>query len=142
MDFDSTEILLIIENKLQISLNNNILIIELFEESLLEEDTNKMNNVLDTFYDNCKKNNIFFYILYDFSQLSITSSTNLIYNASIYQDHFDKNISVLRSNLKSLCVIITNYTLRESLISILDLYKPELKVNLIEKFEDTTKYFL
>ena len=27
MDFDSTEILLIIENKLQISLNNNILII-------------------------------------------------------------------------------------------------------------------
>lgn len=142
MDFDSTEIFLIIENKIEISLTNNILNIQLFKESLTIEDTNKILDILDKFFDSCKKNNTYFYLLYDFSQLSITSSSNLIYNSSIYQNHFNKHNSIFYHNIKSLCIIIKNYTLRESLNSILYLYKPETKINIVENFEDTNKFFL
>ena len=83
------DVLLLIENKLYIHSIDNILHIELFEESLTLDDNNLMINILDNFYDNCQKKNISFYILYDFSQLSITSSSNLIYNASIHHSHFE-----------------------------------------------------
>lgn len=135
-DLEIDEVLLLIENKIYIHSSNNIVYIELLEDSLTDGDNIIMHKVLDNFYNNCKKNNIIFYIVYDFSQLSITSSTNLIYNASIYQDHFDKHITFFRTNLKYLYIIIQNYTLRESLNNILDLYKPEIQPKIIEDIKD------
>ena len=135
-DLEIDEVLLLIENKIYIHFSNNILHIELLEDSLTDGDNIIMHKVLDNFYNNCKKNNTIFYIVYDFSQLSIISSTNLIYNASIYQDHFDKHINFLRTNLKYLYIIIQNYTLRESLNNILDLYKPEIQPKIIEDIKD------
>ena len=104
-DFEIDDVLLLIENKLYIHSIDNILHIELFEESLTLDDNNLMFNALDIYYDNCQKN-LSFYIVYNFSQLSITSSSNLIYNASIYQTHFDKHIKFFHINLKSLYIII------------------------------------
>ena len=135
-DLEIDEVLLLIENKIYIHSSNNIVYIELLEDSLTDGDNIIMHKVLDNFYNNCKKNNTIFYIVYDFSQLSITSSTNLIYNASIYQDHFDKHINFFRTNLKYLYIIIQNYTLRESLNNILDLYKPEIQPKIIEDIKD------
>tara|TARA_B000000565_G_C23518284_1_gene274728 strand:- start:74 stop:502 length:429 start_codon:yes stop_codon:yes gene_type:complete len=139
-DLEIDEVLLLIENKIYIHSSNNIIYIELLEDSLTDGDNIIMHKVLDNFYNNCKKNNIIFYIVYDFSQLSITSSTNLIYNASIYQDHFDKHINFFRTNLKYLYIIIQNYTLRESLNNILDLYKPEIQPKIIEDIKDIEFY--
>ena len=136
------EILLLLENKIYIHYNTNILHIELLEDSLTLEDTNKMIQILDTFYDNCKKKNISFYILYDFTQLSITSSTSLIYNTAIHRSHFDKHIQLFRSNLKGICIILKNYVIRESLNTILDLYKPEIKPHIIEDIQEISTYFL
>ena len=136
------EILLLLENKIYIHYNTNILHIELLEDSLTLEDTNKMIQILDTFYDNCKKKNISFYILYDFTQLSITSSTSLIYNTSIHRSHFDKHIQLFHSNLKGICIILKNYVIRESLNTILDLYKPEIKPHIIEDIQEISTYFL
>ena len=101
-----------------------------------------MIKILDDFYDNCKKKNISFYILYDFTQLSITSSYNLIYNTSIHQTHLNKHIQLFRSNLKNICIIIKNYTIRESLNTILELYKPEVKPYIIEDIKEISTYFL
>ena len=139
-DLEIDEVLLLIENKIYIHSSNNIVYIELLEDSLTDGDNIIMHKVLDNFYNNCKKNNTIFYIVYDFSQLSITSSTNLIYNASIYQAHFDKHITFLRTNLKYLYIIIQNYTLRESLNNILDLYKPEIQPKIIEDIKDIEFY--
>tara|TARA_Y100000589_G_C27136441_1_gene622771 strand:+ start:764 stop:1192 length:429 start_codon:yes stop_codon:yes gene_type:complete len=139
-DLEIDEVLLLIENKIYIHSSNNIVYIELLEDSLTDGDNIIMHKVLDNFYNNCKKNNTIFYIVYDFSQLSITSSTNLIYNASIYQDHFDKHITFLRTNLKYLYIIIQNYTLRESLNNILDLYKPEIQPKIIKDIKDIEFY--
>lgn len=139
-DLEIDEVLLLIENKIYIHSSNNILYIELLEDSLTDGDNIIMHKILDNFYNNCKKNNTIFYIVYDFSQLSITSSTNLIYNASIYQDHFDKHITFFRTNLKYLYIIIQNYTLRESLNNILDLYKPEIQPKIIENIKDIEFY--
>ena len=139
-DLEVDDVLLLIENKIYIHFLNNILHIELFEDSLTEGDNTIMHKVLDNFYENSKKKNLSFYLLYNFSQLSITSSTNLIYNASIYQDHFDKHITFLRTNLKYLYIIIQNYTLRESLNNILDLYKPEIQPKIIEDIKDIEFY--
>ncbi len=141
-DFQIDNVLLLIENKLYIHSNNDILHIELFEEFLTEEDNNKMHDVLDNFYEDCEKNNISFYILYNFSQLSISNSTNIIYNADIYQDHFNKHIQFLQKNLKRLCIVIQNYTLRETLNTILDFYKPDIKPLIIEDIKDMSKYLL
>ena len=136
------DILLLLENKIYIHFYNNILHIELFEESLTENDNIIMHKVLDHFYDKCKKKNLSFYLLYNFSQLSISSSTNLIYNTPIYQDHFNKHITFFRSNLKSLYIIIQNYVLRESLDNILDLYNPEIKPCIFENIENIPNYLL
>ncbi len=138
-DFEIDDVLLLIENKLYIHSIDNILHIELFEETLTTEDNNLMFNTLDIYYDNCEKKNLSFYIVYNFSQLSITSSSNLIYNASIYQTHFDKHIKFFRTNLKSLYIIVQNYTLRESLNTILNLYNPEIKPHIIENINDLSK---
>ena len=136
------EVLLLLENKVYIHFTNNILHIDFFEESLTLDDTNKMINILDNFYENCKKKNLFFYILYDFTQLSITSSSNLIYNTSIHHSHLNKHIQLFRSNLKKICIIIKNYTIRASLNTILDLYKPEIKPSIIEDIQEISTYFL
>ena len=135
-DFQIEDVLLLIENKLYIHSIDNILHIELFEESLTLDDNNLMFNTLDIYYDNCQKKNLSFYIVYNFSQLSITSSSNLIYNSSIYNNHFDKHINFFRTNLKSLYIIVQNYTLRESLNTILNLYNPEIKPHIIENIND------
>jgi len=135
-------ILLFVEHKIYIHYINNILHIELLEEVLTEKDTNTIHETLDTFYDNCKKNNIFFYILYDFTNLSITSSSFLIYNSPIYNKHFNKHETFFISNIKSICIIIKNYVLRESLNQIIDLYKPENMPHIIENITDADKYFL
>ena len=135
-DLEEDKILFLIENKIYIHFSNNILHIELFEDSLRDCDNTKMHKVLDNFYNNCKKKNISFYLLYNFSQLSITSSTNLIYNISIYQEHFNKHIHFLRSNIKCLYIIIENYTLRETFDTILNLYKPELKPIIIQNISE------
>lgn len=135
-DIEIDDILLLIENKIYIHFLNNILHIELFEESLTEGDNTIMHKVLDNFYKNCKKKNISFYLLYNFSQLSINSSTNLIYNSSIYQNHFDEHIQFFRSNLKSLYIVVENYVLRESLDTILDLYNPEIQPVIIQNIEE------
>ena len=135
-DLDVDDVLLLIENKIYIHFLNNILHIELFEDSLTESDNTIMHKVLDNFYNNCKKKNLSFYLLYNFSQLSITSSTDLIYNVSLYQDHFNKHIQFFRSNLKSLYIIIENYILRESLDTVLDLYKPEIKPLIIQNIKE------
>jgi len=135
-DFEIDDVLLLIENKLYIHSIDNILHIELFEESLTLDDNNLMFNTLDIYYDNCQKKNLSFYIVYNFSQLSITSSSNLIYNSSIYNNHFDKHINFFRTNLKSLYIIVQNYTLRESLNTILNLYNPEIKPHIIENIND------
>tara|TARA_Y100001958_G_C21213079_1_gene538653 strand:- start:955 stop:1380 length:426 start_codon:yes stop_codon:yes gene_type:complete len=135
-DLEVDDVLLLIENKIYIHFLNNILHIELFEDSLTEGDNTIMHKVLDNFYENSKKKNLSFYLLYNFSQLSITSSTNLIYNVSVYQDHFNKHIQFFRSNLKSLYIIIENYILRESLDTVLDLYKPEIKPLIIQNIKE------
>ena len=57
------EVLLLLENKVYIHFSNNILHIDLFEESLTLDDTNKMIDTLDNFYENCKKK-IYFFIFY------------------------------------------------------------------------------
>lgn len=130
------DVLLLIENKIYIHFFNNILHIELFEETLTEGDNTIMHKVLDNFYNNCKKKNLSFYLLYNFSQLSITSSTNLIYNTSVYQDHFNEHIHFLRSNLKCLYIIIESYILRETLDTVLNLYKPEIKPIVIQNINE------
>ena len=135
-DLEVDDVLLLIENKIYIHFLNNILHIELFEDSLTEGDNTIMHKVLDNFYDNCKKKNLSFYLLYNFSQLSITSSTNLIYNVHIYQNHFNEHIQFFRSNLKCLYIIIENYILRESLDTVLDLYKPEIKPLIIQNIKE------
>ena len=135
-DLEVDEVLLLIENKIYIHFLNNILHIELFEYSLTECDNTLMHKVLDNFYNNCKKKNISFYLLYNFSQLSITSSTTLIYNTSVYQDHFNEHIQFFRSNLKCLYIIIKNYILRESLDTVLNLYKPEIKPLIIQNIKE------
>jgi hypothetical protein len=127
MDIETNEILFLSENKVHIHFTNKVLTVELYEDILSSEDTTKMNNILDMFYSNCKKNNIFFYILYDFSQVSISSSSSIICDISIYCDHFNKNTDIFRSNLKCFYIIIQNATLRDLLTSILDSYKPEIK---------------
>ena len=139
---DTTDILLLIENKIHIYFDGKILTIELLEECLLDGDVLIMYKVLDNFYNNCEKNNIFFYILYDFTNLSISSSSSLIYNSSVHHDHLNKHILVFRSHLQNLFVIIQNSTLRSSLDTILDTYKPEIKPILIETIEDIDKHIL
>ena len=103
-DFCIDNVLILLENKLYIHSNKNILNIEVFEEFLTDDDNEKMHEVMDIFYEDCKKNNISFYLLYNFSQLSIANSTNIIYNMSIYQDHFDKHTTFLQKNMKRFCV--------------------------------------
>lgn len=139
---DTTDILLLIENKIHIYFDGKILTIELLEECLSDGDVLIMYKVLDNFYNNCEKNNIFFYILYDFTNLSISSSSSLIYNSSVHHDHLNKHILVFRSHLQNLFVIIQNSTLRSSLDTILDTYKPEIKPILIETIEDIDKHIL
>ena len=139
---DTTDILLLIENKIHIYFDGKILTIELLEECLSDGDVLIMYKVLDNFYNNCEKNNIFFYILYDFTNLSISSSSSLIYNSSVHQDHLNKHILIFRSYLQNLFVIIQNSTLRSSFDTILDTYKPEIKPILIETIEDIDKHIL
>ena len=139
---DTTDILLLIENKIHIYFDGKILTIELLEECLSDGDVLIMYKVLDNFYNNCEKNNIFFYILYDFTNLSISSSSSLIYNSSVHHDHLNKHILVFRSHLQNLFIIIQNSTLRSSLDTILDTYKPEIKPILIETIEDIDKHIL
>ena len=141
-NFQENDILLLVKHKIYIHYINNILHIELFEEMLNEDDNIIIHEILDTFYDNCKKNNIFFYILYDFTNLSITSSSYLIYNSSIYDKHFNKHFHFFRTNVKSLCIIIKNYIIREALKNIIDIYKPENKPHIVESIKDTDEYFL
>ncbi len=133
-------VLLLLENKLYIHSNNNILHIEVFEEFLTDDDNEKMHEVMDIFYEDCKKNNTSFYLLYNFSQLSIANSTNIIYNMSIYQDHFDKHTAFLQKYMKRFCVLIQNYTLRESLNTIIDIYNPDKKPLIIEDIKDLSKH--
>tara|TARA_B100001564_G_scaffold337574_1_gene328645 strand:- start:1657 stop:2088 length:432 start_codon:yes stop_codon:yes gene_type:complete len=139
-DFCIDNVLLLLENKLYIHSNNNILHIEVFEEFLTDDDNEKMHEVMDIFYEDCKKNNISFYLLYNFSQLSIANSTNIIYNMSIYQDHFDKHTTFLQKYMKRFCVLIQNYTLRESLNTIIDIYNPDKKPLIIEDIKDLSKH--
>lgn len=139
---DTTDILLLIENKIHIYFDGKILTIELLEECLSDGDVLIMYKVLDNFYNNCEKNNIFFYILYDFTNLSISSSSSLIYNSSVHHDHLNKHILIFRSYLQNLFVIIQNSTLRSSFDTILDTYKPEIKPILIETIEDIDKHIL
>jgi hypothetical protein len=139
-DFCVDNVLLLIEHKLYIHSNNNILHIEVFEEFLTDDDNKKMHDTIDMFYEDCKKNNISFYLLYNFSQLSIANSTHIIYNISIYQDHFDKHIIFLQKYLKRFCVIIQNYTLRESLNTIINIYNPDVKPLIIEDIKDLSQY--
>ena len=56
-DLEVDDVLLLIENKIYIHFLNNILHIELFEDTLTEGDNTIMHKVLDNFYDNCKKKN-------------------------------------------------------------------------------------
>lgn len=140
MDFDTTEILLFIENKLHIFNENNVLHIELFEDCLTDNDNDKMHNILDIYYDNYKESNKKFNILYDFTNLSLTSMGQITLNISTYNNHFNKHIGVLRKNLKNLFIVINNSVVRETVDSILDLYQPEIKPILIENIESLTKY--
>lgn len=127
MDINTNKILFLLENKVNIHFTNEILTIELYEDNLTDDDTTKMNNILDIFYSNCKKNNIFFYILYDFTHISIYATTFLVYNTSLYCDHFNKHISIFCSQLKCFYIIIQNSNLRDLLTSILDTYQPKIK---------------
>ena len=140
MDFDTTEILLFIENKLHIFNEHNVLHIELFEDSLTDNDNDKMHNILDVYYDNYKESNKKFNILYDFTNLSLTSMGQITLNISTYNNHFNKHIGVLRKNLKNLFIVINNSVVRETVDSILDLYQPEIKPILIENIESLSKY--
>lgn len=140
MDFDTTEILLFIENKLHIFIDNDVLYIELYEDSLTDEDNEKMHNTLDIYYNDCKETNKTINILYDFTQLSLTSMGNLTFNISTYNAHFNKHIELLRKNLLHLFIIINNSVIRETVDSILDLYKPELKPILIKNTDSLKDY--
>lgn len=140
MDFDTTEILLFIENKLHIFNEHNVLHIELFEDCLTDTDNDKMHNILDVYYDNYKESNKKFNILYDFTNLSLTSMGQITLNISTYNNHFNKHIGVLRKNLKNLFIVINNSVVRETVDSILDLYQPEIKPILIENTESLSKY--
>ena len=122
MESDST-ILLYIDNILNVFLEDDILTIKLLGECFTDEIINQMFDVIELFYNICKKTDKKFYTIYDFVDCKLKNIPNYFYyityistflqkHSDFYKTHLNNTLIITKTELgKKLCNgVLINYT--------------------------------
>jgi hypothetical protein len=115
--------LLLINKKLHIFLEDDILTIKLLEGSFTDEIIDKMFEVIKIFYEICKNKNKKFYTIYDTTECCLTNLPNYLYyinsistflksHHEFYKKYLHKTLIITKTELgKKLCnSVLMNYT--------------------------------
>ena len=115
--------LLLINKKLHIFLEDDILTIKPLEGSFTDEIIDKMFEVIKIFYEICKNKNKKFYTIYDTTECCLINLPNYLYYVNsistflrshheFYRDYLNKTLIITKTELgKKLCNgVLMNYT--------------------------------
>ena len=130
MDTDSTT-LLYIDDILNVFLENDILTIKLLGECFTDEIINQMFDVIELFYNICKKTNKKFHTIYDFIDCKIKNLPNYFYYISYITNFLKKHTEFYKIHLIN-TLIITKTELGKKLCnSVLINYNPTRPIKFI-----------
>ena len=119
----------------------NILYQKLYNNIPNSDDIKSISKVLDKFYDNCKKNNIKFYQIYDFTDVSVFSIPKVTQNRDLYMDYIRSKYDIFQTNLYCTVLMISQTLIRKCLECLLKIYTPTKPLKFVLDEKSALEFF-
>ena len=124
-----------------ISLNKNILYHTILNKLPNIEEFVKMSNVLQTFYNICIEKNKYFYQIYNFNNIELSSIPDFSKCTNFIKNFFIKNKDIFNKNLYCSAVIINNFLVRNALKLVLNVYIPSKPFTFVKNDSEVYEFF-
>lgn len=134
------QILLYIENKLKITVTNNILHIKILGDYPNITELSKMFQTIQEFYNICKTNNKKFFHIFNFFNIEFSSIPSLLSDITKYTTFFNSHRDFFESNLIATIFIISNDFIKKALDSIILLFNPVKPTKFVTSFNEAYLY--
>lgn len=122
-------------NVFDLSFNNDILTLTIFENKFTDESSQKLIDNIDLFHKICEKYNKKFYSLVDLTNASLLNVHNYIYYAPSITKYLNSQEEFLTKHLFGTLYIINSNIVKNTLNSLLSYYTVKTPTNFILKDE-------